>query len=390
MARGHVRYLVGLLVLSALMGCRVFDYEEREPWRAQAEAQCLAEQRLQPSSFVAPSAEINGKGTCGMTRPLQVAAVSQGFVSVAPKATLACPIVAGVEAWFEEAVQPMAFAWFGEHVVEIRQISAYSCRTMNGQRGAPISEHSFGNALDIATFKLESGREVRVEQGWKGPPEEKGFLRNIHAAACERFTTVLAPGADIFHYNHIHVDLSRRASDRAVCKPEPQFIAPPSRPRVLEGVPVARAPAAPASRTAMDSPWQSKAAAPAQTRGPAVIERAPAQHAGGAAGAPLVLGPQAPSANSFGAPLSLEERLIRTFGDPTRPGAPRPPAGVPQANAGADPVVTGTIPGKRGPSEAADFDLMSPHSITGMQRFNSEPASVFDPPHGKTGSAGSQ
>ena len=27
-----------------------------------------------------------------------------------------------------------------------------------------------------------------------------------------QFTTVLAPGANVYHYNHIHVDLMRRAS----------------------------------------------------------------------------------------------------------------------------------------------------------------------------------
>jgi hypothetical protein len=33
------------------------------------------------------------------------------------------------------------------------------------------------------------------------------------------FTTVLAPGSNVYHYDHIHVDLMRRASRRLICQP---------------------------------------------------------------------------------------------------------------------------------------------------------------------------
>jgi hypothetical protein len=90
---------------------------------------------------------------------------------------------------------------------------------MNGNAYARISEHAFGNALDIAEFELADGRKVSVQYGWHGAPEEQGFLRDVQAAACEEFSTVLAPGANIYHYNHIHVDLMRRASGRSICEP---------------------------------------------------------------------------------------------------------------------------------------------------------------------------
>jgi hypothetical protein len=138
---------------------------------------------------------------------------------VQPAATLACPIVSALDTWFASGVQPAAMRWFGQPVAEIRQISAYSCRGMNGQRGAPISEHAFGNALDIASFTLADGRKITVKDGWRGLPEEQGFLRDVQGAACRQFSTVLAPGSNAFHYDHIHVDLARRASGRQVCNP---------------------------------------------------------------------------------------------------------------------------------------------------------------------------
>jgi hypothetical protein len=144
-----------------------------------------------------------------------------GPVSVTPAATLACPLVSVLDQWIDTAVQPAALRWFGQPVVEIKQISAYSCRGMNGNSNATISEHAFGNALDIAVFTLADGRKIAVKTGWHGVPEEQGFLRDVQGAACDRFTTVLAPGSDAYHYDHMHVDLMRRASGRRACNPNP-------------------------------------------------------------------------------------------------------------------------------------------------------------------------
>lgn len=428
MQRGVRLYLVVPLVTLALVGCRFMEFEQRDPWRAEAESQCLAGDLIQPSSFVEERPEINGRGTCGMTRPLHVAGVSQGFVAVEPKATLACPIVANVEQWLEEAIQPAAFAWFGEPVVQVKQISAYSCRTMNGQPGASISEHAFGNALDISTFRLASGREVNFKQGWKGSPDERGFLRNIHAAACERFTTVLAPGADTFHYDHIHVDLMRRPG-RTVCKPAPQTVRPPAAPQrpIPQGVPMVRAPARqPAVQTRneandpfaiskrgrpvrvqaataephMDptSPWarQGTGNSPVRARGPAAVAREPDPRP---VGAPLVLGNQAPPAHSFGTPLPIAERVRQSLGigqQPTSVRAPDaapvqpnpyrliPPGRIPSARTGVDATVTGSIPKetKRKTAPSPSANLMSPQSVA-EQKPSSEAASVFDLPAGR-------
>lgn len=233
MPRGNGLYrVVPLAVLAALAlsSCRVFDYEQREPWRAEAEEKCLAEKTVQPSAYIEPESSIEGRGVCGMVHPFKVAAMDGGIVELSPKATLACPIIGEVDRWIANSVQPAAITWFGEQVVEIKQISAYSCRGMNGQPGAHISEHAFGNALDVAAFKLQSGREIVIKKAWKnGSYEERGFLRDVAMDACERFATVLAPGSNAYHYDHIHLDLSRRASGNTYCKPQVARLTPPNR-----------------------------------------------------------------------------------------------------------------------------------------------------------------
>jgi len=373
-------YLVVPLVALALSSCRVFDYEQRDPWRMEAEERCLAEKIVQPSAFVEPESSIDGRGSCGMSHPFKVSAMSGGYVTVAPTATLACPVIGEVDRWLAEAVQPAAESWFGEQVVEIRQLSAYSCRTMNGQSGANISEHAFGNALDVAVFKLASGREVKVKDGWKGLYEERGFLRQIFAAACERFSTVLGPGADAFHYDHFHLDLARRSSARSICKPVPEELPPP--PMSRENIPMARrqAPMAPQgpmvitrqtpNRTG-DLPLNPNSQPPMyESRGPMVVER---QQPGRPADLPLTLTPQQPPRAASG-PSGIEQQPI--YRAPPDPNRPLPPRNV-GAKLGSDPITTGSIAKKRKkePESSASPTpsyLMAPEPIANRKGSSAE------------------
>src|SRR5258708_31830309 len=61
-----------------------------------------------------------------------------GPVAVMPAATLACPIVSALDRWLAASLQPASQRWVGARVVEVRQVSAYSCRGMNGNALAPI------------------------------------------------------------------------------------------------------------------------------------------------------------------------------------------------------------------------------------------------------------
>jgi hypothetical protein len=169
-----------------------------------------------PQSYNAP---VYQPPRLGPTRaPFNPAAVPAAQLT--PAAKLACPIVSALDRWVSEGVQPAALHWFRSPVVEIKQISAYSCRSMNGAGGHGISEHAFGNALDIAAFTLADGRRITVKDGWHGSPEEQGFLHDVQLYACETFVTVLAPGYNAAHYNHIHVDLMRRKPGYRPCRPK--------------------------------------------------------------------------------------------------------------------------------------------------------------------------
>lgn len=223
MTSGLRQYLVGLLLLATLAGCGYFSREERAAWRGDAERRCFAAGLVQPSDFMVVAREIEGPGSCGMEKPIRISAVGQGAIAMQPIATLACPATAHFEAWLRDSVQPAAMQWFGQQVVSVHQLSTYACRSRNNVRGARISEHAYGNAIDIGGFTLADGREVKVVSGWRGAPDEQGFFTDVMWGACERFRTVLAPGSDRFHYNHMHLDLALHDArgQRRYCRPKP-------------------------------------------------------------------------------------------------------------------------------------------------------------------------
>ena len=195
-------------------------YEHRrsmEGGKAKPKAPPRVQQRADPPPVETRARDARRPPPLGPSRGSPRVTGSVGSVTFTPTATLACPLVSALDEWFATAVQPAALRWFGQPVVEVRQISAYSCRGMNGNPRARISEHAFGNALDIASFTLANGRRITVKNGWRGAPEEQGFLRDVQASACDRFTTVLAPGSNRFHADHFHVDLMRRSGK--ACNP---------------------------------------------------------------------------------------------------------------------------------------------------------------------------
>jgi hypothetical protein len=72
---------------------------------------------------------------------------------------------------------------------------------------------------------------------------ELAFLGEVQYGACHIFSTVLAPGSDRYHHDHIHLDLAHRASGRSYCKPA-AVMPPPPEPPLLGGWQMVQAPAA--------------------------------------------------------------------------------------------------------------------------------------------------
>ncbi|HUR44075.1 MAG TPA: extensin family protein [Aestuariivirga sp.] len=138
-------------------------------------------------------------------------------ISFSQPATLNCGMADPLNDWLQNVVQPAAQRRFSESVVSVDVAASYSCRPRNNRSGNKMSEHGYGNAIDISAFTLESGRKVAVREGWSGSSDERAFLRLVRAEACEDFMTVLGPGSDRYHRDHIHLDLQNRRSGNHYC-----------------------------------------------------------------------------------------------------------------------------------------------------------------------------
>ena len=325
MRRGSVALVALALIGVGLVGCGRFGFEQREAWRTQAEESCLAAKLVTPTAYMSRVSEIDGPGTCGISYPFRLTALAGGSVGLSNKLTLGCPIIPEIDGWVNATVQPAAELYFGQEVAEIRA-GTYSCRGRNNRVGAKLSEHSFGNAIDIMSFKLADGRVISVEKGWKGAADEQEFLREAFVGACRHFTTVLAPGSDIHHYNHFHLDLARHdpRGRRRICKPlikfEPRL--DPDRPVEARAArPAVRAPEPAAEPLEIDEEEDPYAAAPAGAgrvpvaRAPEIAARAPPPRSqpsrDGYASAPPVR--PLPSRGE-GAPVVLQPQLWRPGG----------------------------------------------------------------------------
>jgi hypothetical protein len=158
---------------------------------------------------------INDGGACYVENPVKVLALSGG-IGMQPPATLNCEMALAFARWTKDELAPAARWRYFSGLKAIHQASSYSCRNINGTRTS--SEHSRGNALDVARFELNSGRDIDVRKPGLFAFRQRGFLNTVRADGCSYFTTVLGPGYNWDHRNHFHFDIKPRRNGHRACR----------------------------------------------------------------------------------------------------------------------------------------------------------------------------
>ena len=95
---------------------------------------------------------------------------------------------------------------------------SYTCRRRNNLPTGKLSEHAFGNAIDIMSFQFEEGDPIPVEPRMDDHTIEEAFQRAVRATSCLYFTTVLGPGANAAHADHLHMDIAQRNGGYRLCQ----------------------------------------------------------------------------------------------------------------------------------------------------------------------------
>jgi hypothetical protein len=159
------------------------------------------------------------EGQCGAENPIRLKAVKLKTgerLELTPGMTLRCGAAVAFVTWIREDVQPRAKADLGGPITATRNTGDLECRGRNRRTGGKISEHGRANAIDILAFRKTSGEWMEVEK----PGAGQAFLDHVRKQACVRFHTVLGPGSDVYHYNHLHLDMARRGrrGDTRYCR----------------------------------------------------------------------------------------------------------------------------------------------------------------------------
>ncbi len=166
---------------------------------------------------IAPSiAPIHGDGGCGGDDLVKLEAVvlrGGQRVDLKPAATLRCEMARAVADWVRDDAEPLAES-LGSVLSGLDNFDSYECRGRNRGKGAKLSEHGKANALDVRSLALANGTKLSLT--------DRGLSREIREkvlwSVCGRFTTVLGPGSDWYHEDHVHLDIAQRRNNYKLCQ----------------------------------------------------------------------------------------------------------------------------------------------------------------------------
>lgn len=175
-----------------------------------------------------------GPGECVAADLVKLEAVTmpdRSFVTLTPPATLQCGMAEAVSEFVREQVGPAAEE-LGSPLVSVATAASYDCRNRNSQQAAKISEHARGNAIDLSAVRLKNRTGYALAS--EGTPET--FRVRFRDAACRFFSTVLGPGSDPYHAEHIHLDRAERRGGYRICQWDMKLpeVIPLPRPRPSE------------------------------------------------------------------------------------------------------------------------------------------------------------
>lgn len=166
---------------------------------------------------VAPSIpDIHGPGACGGDDLVRLEAIvlpDKRKVAVKPAAILRCTMASAVANWVRTDMVQLA-ASLGSTITDLDNFDSFECRGRNRIAGAMLSEHGKANALDVRSLKLANGQSIGLTDRTLSREVRERVLHSV----CSRFSTVLGPGSDWYHEDHIHLDLAQRRNDYRICQ----------------------------------------------------------------------------------------------------------------------------------------------------------------------------
>ncbi len=182
-------------------------------------ASCLASLRklevvYEEVKAVVPDDDVD----CGMLQPIKVSEIAHG-IALVPPAVILCPTAHALAAWVKDFVVPAAARLEGRGALTaIENGSGYMCRRRNNLSDGALSEHAFGSAFDVMGFRFEQGPPLMIGSSSAQDSLDSAFQDAVRASACLDFSTVLGPGSNASHDDHLHLDIMVRVNGFRLCE----------------------------------------------------------------------------------------------------------------------------------------------------------------------------
>lgn len=153
---------------------------------------------------------------CGFQNAVVLTGLKTGSgpqVSLSSPVTVSCRFAALFSEWAAVTVFVAGEQILGSPIDRLVTGPGYQCRRRNNKPDGKLSEHALGRAVDVVEFRTRDGQTVSVEAHWSSDGKAGRFLKEVHRAACRKFTTVLGPDADPNHKSHFHLDTGCHGKD---------------------------------------------------------------------------------------------------------------------------------------------------------------------------------
>ncbi len=172
--------------------------------------------RLEKIATIVPMPRLIGPGSCGGGDIVRIDAVllaNGKKIEIKPQPYLQCPMAEQLALWLRDDATPIAAA-AGGVLQRLETYDDFDCRGRNRKMTGKVSEHGKANAIDLKGFTFEGGRYVHLTD----MKADKPLREAARKSTCARFTTVLGPGSDGYHEEHIHLDLAERTNGYRLCQ----------------------------------------------------------------------------------------------------------------------------------------------------------------------------
>ncbi|MCB8820744.1 extensin-like domain-containing protein [Microvirga rosea] len=134
----------------------------------------------------------------------------QQTVVLKEKPILACAFAENFGRWISDLAAPVIAGRMGIDLVAVRTGPGFECRNRNGSPTGKLSAHAQGRAIDVSHFELSDGGSLFIKPN--GNASHADTIATLRRAACGWFTTILGPGSDPSHTDHLHLDVEPHGS----------------------------------------------------------------------------------------------------------------------------------------------------------------------------------